>query len=229
MNSSLNQLMISKYDKRVSYRRKMLDFLQDKYKGLYKGIVLDIGGRDRGNFRKPKENVERWIFADINPKHNPDMIIDVADMKQIESESIDIINAIELFEHVKKIKKGLRECFRVLKEKGTLIISAPFLAHIHGDPYDFQRWTSTKWKFELGKVGFKIEKFIVMGRYFSNLAQDLKELFRAIERNYRGGSLFIRIFSSLLDKIQLFDNKKLGKNDPILRNFHNGYFIIARK
>ena len=101
----------------------MLDFLQEKYKNLYQGIVLDIGGRDRGKFRKPKENVEKWIFADINPNHNPDIILDVADMKQIESESIDVINAIELFEHVEKIKKGLRECFRVLKNNGIIIIS----------------------------------------------------------------------------------------------------------
>ncbi len=207
----------------------MLDFLQEKYKYLYQGIVLDIGGRDRGNFTKPKENVEKWIFADINPKYNPDIILDVACMKQIESASIDVVNAIELFEHVEKIKKGLRECFRVLKNNGIIIISVPFLAHIHSDPYDFQRWTNIKWKLELDKIGFKIEKLIVMGRYFSNLVQDLKELFRAVDRNYRGGSLFIRIFSPLLDRIQRYDNIKLVKNDNVLKNFHNGYFIIAKK
>lgn len=58
------------YQKWASYRRKMLDYLQDYYKYLYKGVVLDIGGRDRGKFKKPKEKVKDWIFADINPEHN---------------------------------------------------------------------------------------------------------------------------------------------------------------
>lgn len=220
---------MTKYNKRVSYRRKMLDFLQEKYKYLYRGTVLDIGGRDRGEYKKPKEIVDKWIFADINPNHNPDIILDVAEMKQIETNTIDVINAIELFEHVEKINEGLRECFRILKNDGIIIISTPFLSHIHGDPYDFQRWTDIKWQLELEKIGFKINKLIVMGKYFSNLAQDLKELLLAIERNYRGGSIFIRILSPLLDILQKFDLKKIVKRDNVLKNFHNGYFIIARK
>ena len=32
----------------------------------------------------------------------------------------------------------------VLKEDGILILSSPFLFPILSDPYDFQRWTSTK-------------------------------------------------------------------------------------
>lgn len=128
----------------ATYRRKKLDELQEKYQDLYHGIVMDIGGRDRGKFKKPKDKVKKWIFVDIEKKHNPDLILDIAEMKKIKSKSIDLINAIELFEHVGKIDKGLDECLRVLKKGGRLIISAPFLYKIHADPYDFQRWTETK-------------------------------------------------------------------------------------
>jgi len=110
----------------ASYRRKLLDKLQNKYSFLYKGIVLDIGGRDRGRFKKPKDKVEKWIFVDIESKHNPDVILDVADMNSFSNNSIDFINAIELFEHVKNIEKGLEECYRVLKKDGIMFISAPF-------------------------------------------------------------------------------------------------------
>ena len=110
----------------ASYRRRLLDKLQNKYSFLYKGIVLDIGGRDRGMFKKPKDKVEKWIFADIESKHNPDIILDVADMNSFSNNSIDFINAIELFEHVKNIEKGLEECYRVLKKDGIMFISAPF-------------------------------------------------------------------------------------------------------
>jgi len=38
----------------ATYRRKILDKLQEKYKHLYEGIVLDIGGRDRVTLKNPK-------------------------------------------------------------------------------------------------------------------------------------------------------------------------------
>ena len=72
MNKSL------KYYFWATYHRKKLDELQEKHKRVYKGIVLDIGGRDRGKFIKPKNNVKKWIFADIEKKHNPDLVLDVA-------------------------------------------------------------------------------------------------------------------------------------------------------
>lgn len=135
----------SQFYKWMTYRRRLLDLLQEKYKHLYKGVVLDIGGRDQGYFKKPKENVEKWIFADIVKEFNPDIVLDVTNMNNIDSNSVDVINAIELFEHVKDIEKGLNECFRVLKKDGVFMLSTPFLFPIHADPFDFQRWTNTKW------------------------------------------------------------------------------------
>jgi len=216
----------SEYDYWASYRRKMLDHLQEKFKSIYKGIVLDIGGRDRGKFKKPKGNVENWIFADINKNHNPDILLDVANMIQIDSESIDVINAIELFEHVEKIEKALKECHRVLKKNGILIISVPFLWQIHADPFDFQRWTSTKWRVELKKNNFKIENFLIMGRYYTHLAEIIKVKLKYGSQMER---FFLKIIMPFLNLMIRFDNKPKVKQNLILNNFHNGYFIIAKK
>ena len=148
----------------TTYRRKMLDDLQRKYQDIYRGVVLDVGGKDRGRFQKPKNKVKKWIFADIVAENNPDIVLDVNDMKnEINDESIDVVNAIELFEHVENPKKGLRECWRVLKKDGYLLIAAPFLYPIHADPNDIQRWTEYKWKIELNELGFSIVEFKEMG------------------------------------------------------------------
>src|SRR5512137_173423 len=104
-----------------SYRRRLLDKLQQEHIHLYHGVVLDMGGRDRGAFKKPKDSVTKWIYADINPDQTPDIILDVAKMTDIATGSIDVVNAIELFEHVDLIEAGLRECRRVLKTDGLLI------------------------------------------------------------------------------------------------------------
>jgi len=210
----------------ATYRRKILDKLLEENKHYYKGVVLDIGGRARGKFEKPKDKVEKWIFADIEKKHNPDIVLDVADMSQIESESIDVVNAIELFEHVEKIEQGLKECYRILKKDGTMIVSVPFLYPIHADPYDFQRWTEDKWKKEFKNLGFKIEKFEIMGRYFLVSADYKKSLIKAKSKLLR---YIFYIFYPFLDLLARLDNFKFIQNHPRLGKFHGGYLIISKK
>jgi len=213
----------------ASLRRKMLDRLLNSQSSVFfdNAVVLDIGGRDRGEFKKPKNKVKKWIFADIEPKHNPDIILDVSDMKEIKSDSIDIILASELFEHVEKPEIGLSECFRVLKDKGIMILSIPFLYRIHGDPFDFQRWTDKKWIKELENVGFKIEEFIIMGRYFSVMADNFKFFAQTLWRFLRYPIYLILFF---VDAISWrLDKTKFIENNHILSSFHGGYFIKIRK
>lgn len=210
----------------ATYRRKILDKFLIENKHYYKGIVLDIGGRDRGKFKKAKDKVEKWIFADIEEKHKPDIILDVSDMNKIKDESIDVISVIELFEHVENPEKGLRECFRVLKKGGIMILSVPFLYPIHSDPYDFQRWTEIKWKKVLNEIGFKIEKFEIMGRYFTVLGDMEKKFIKLMPLALRW---FLYLFYPLLDLLVKLDNFKFVQNHSILGRFHGGYFIILKK
>jgi len=95
-----------RYFFRSSFRRKLLDFYQDKYDSYYYGRVADIGGRDRGKFKKPKDRVKEWVFVDIVAEHKPDIIADVADMHMFPDGTFDVINALELFEHVENIEGG---------------------------------------------------------------------------------------------------------------------------
>lgn len=210
----------------VTYRRKILDNLLDENKNYYEGIVLDIGGRDRGRFRKPRDKVEKWIFSDIEEKHNPDIVLDVADMKEIRTGSINVINAIELFEHAENPELGLRECHRVLKKGGVMMMSVPFLFPIHADPYDYQRWTEDKWRKELRKIGYEVEKLEIMGRYFTVLADMVKTFIKLIPGILR----YLSYLSyPLLDLVVGLDNTKFIKNRSRLGKFHGGYFMVLRK
>ncbi len=210
----------------ATYRRKILDRLLEEHKHYYKGIVLDIGGRNRGKFKKPRDKVEKWIFADIGEKYNPDVVLDVCNMEKIEDESVDVINTTELFEHVENPKKGLRECYRVLKKDGVMILSTPFLYPIHPDPYDFQRWTEDKWRKVLEQIGFKIEKFEIMGRYFTVLAETKKLFIKSLPKVLKR---LCYLFYPFYDLAARLDDLSLVKNHPKLGKFHGGYFMIARK
>ena len=117
----------------ATYRRKILDRLLEENKDYYQGTVLDIGGRERGKFKKPKEKVKKWIFADIEKRHKPDIILDVSNMTSIEDESVDVINAIELFEHVESPEKVLAEAKRVGKH-GVFLFSTAANSFFKMDP-----------------------------------------------------------------------------------------------
>jgi len=221
----MNISKIIRYYFSATYRRKLIDKLLKQNINYFQGKVLDIGGRDRGLFQKPKQNVEKWIFADITPDNNPDIILDVSDMANIETESIDVVLATELFEHVEKPEQGLRECFRILKKNQVMILSSPFLYKIHADPWDFQRWTQEKWKKTLSQTGFKIEKFEIMGRYFTVLTDIKKEFVKSMPKIIK---VVFFLFYPLLDLITLIDKLNIVKRGR-LGKFHGGYFIIVRK
>lgn len=209
----------------ASFRRKLLDKYQEKYKNIYHGIVLDIGGRDRGKFKKPKDKVEKWIFADISPAHNPDIVLDVTKMDIIGNDSIDVISAMEVFEYVEKIDDALKECHRILKKDGKMVFSVPFLHPIADDPCDLQRWTKSMWQRQLTKQGFAIESIEEMGYFFTVLA----EWINLGNKSFRHGKYFCYIFYPLLSLIAKLDTSSIVKKNTSLKLFTTGYFIIAKK
>lgn len=210
----------------ASYRRKKIDALSEKYRGLYHGIVLDIGGRDRGKFKKPKNEVEKWIFADIVPDFQPDMILDVTDMKNVGNNSIDVISALELFEHVNYPEKGVTECYRTLKYDGTFIASTPFLYGIHADPFDFQRWTGEKWKLVLKDAGFKEIRVIAMGTGVSVILDMFKSILRYSHPIIKYSSFFLY---PIFDCIETLDRTHFIQQSILGRRYVGGYYIIAKK
>lgn len=210
----------------ATYRRKLLDKLLEENRHYYKGRVLDIGGRERGKFEKPKNKVKKWIFVDVEKKHDPDIVLDVANMHQIKTRSIDVVNAIELFEHVENIEEGLKECYRVLKKNGMMLLSAPFLFPIHADPYDFQRWTSEKWKRTLKKLNFKVEKLISMGSFFTVMMDMKKTLISQLPYGIRH---LCRLVYPLMDLIVKMDNLKIVTKNERLNKYTTGYFMMLTK
>lgn len=147
-------------------------------------------------------------------------------MQAIGNEKIDTIWAIELFEHVAEIQKGLKECYRVLKFNSVIVISVPFMYQVHGDPNDYQRWTPSKWKIELNKIGFEVKSLTIFGRFFTILCDFLKVIIKSFPPilKHLGYSFF-----PFLDLLQKLDDTNYVKKHPVFSKYHSGYFIIATK
>lgn len=70
--------------------------------------------------------------------------------------SFDSVVANEVFEHVFNPNQFLSETLRILKPKGMVLLTMPFVWDEHEQPYDFARYSSFGIKSLLEKHGFEI-------------------------------------------------------------------------
>jgi methionine biosynthesis protein MetW len=153
---------------------KILAQCKDKYK---KGVGVDISKK---MLEKAKEN---------NKSNNVKFIQGNAEEKKlpIEDRSIDTIICTDVIEHVFDPEKLLREFSRILKEKGTLIITTPNIAWLpHRITLLFGRRPRTSWA--KGWDGGHISYFT-----FREMGELLRRLnFRIIKRTTGGSFWFLR-------------------------------------
>ena len=109
------------------------------------GIVLDVGCADR--WVEPYiSRTARYIGLDYPPtgdalyRAKADLFADAAALP-LKDGSVAAIICLEVLEHVRDHQAALREFNRVLKPKGQLILSMPFMYPTHDAPHDYQRLT----------------------------------------------------------------------------------------
>jgi SAM-dependent methyltransferase len=86
-------------------------------------------------------------------------------------QSFDSVIATEVFEHVPDIDLLLREIRRIMRPKGVLFFTTPFVWPFHETPHDCQRWTAMGLQKHLKAAGFQDEQITCEGNWHSSLAQ----------------------------------------------------------
>ena len=209
----------------TSYRRKKID--SDLFKSLkyFRGHILDIGGgHERGSFQKEFRNSD-WIIADIDEKFKPDVVCNVENLP-FKDREFDCIKATELFGYVEKPEEGLRECNRVLRKGGYLILSMPYISPFDNSQHDSQRFTEYKLRKILAENDFKITKLEYQGYFFTVWAE--------ITRNWIHHMFFpLRYFGylfifPLLDLLVAYESRNIPKN-KFWKRFTSGFFVVAKK
>ena len=137
-----------------------------RHEYLMKGRVLDIGGKKRGkrgNFCPPINNVDYWEYLNFDDSTEPDYCCS-ADNIPLPDSSLDTVIMTELLEYLPEPSRVLSEIFRVIKSKGNVLISVPFLNPIHGDYWvDRNRYTPVALKEMVQNEGFSVIKLKPMG------------------------------------------------------------------
>jgi SAM-dependent methyltransferase len=160
------------------------------------GSILDIGGKKenkRGEFKPLLSAIESWKYVNLDFSTNPDYLCS-AESIPLSDNSVDGFLLCEVLEHLENPELVLREAFRLLKKDGRGWITMPFLAQVHADPDDYQRWTDIKLYSVLDKIGYKNIIISPMGGVFS-VFYDL--WYASLCRSNSRGSLLSKIWFRL--------------------------------
>ena len=123
-------------------------------------VVLDFGCGTRPYEPLFLERSFRYIGADLYG--NPQAEIQFASGEQLplEASSVDIVFSSQVLEHVCAVSEYLKECKRVLKPGGLLLLSTHGFWTYHGYPDDFYRWTFYGLKYTIEKTGFRVDDMV---------------------------------------------------------------------
>lgn len=100
--------------------------------------VMDIGGQEKYSF----EDRYTIFNFDIDPESNADYVGDITrSNSNIPDQSFDSIICTDVLEHVVDPFAAVREMRRLVRVGGTILVTTPFNARIHGPIPDCWRFT----------------------------------------------------------------------------------------
>lgn len=107
--------------------------------GGYRDVLVVGAGDDP--YRKWFSGAHRYVRMDIRPvPRSTDVVGDAHDLP-FAAGAFDCVFASEVFEHLRDPRRFAAEALRALRPGGRVILTVPFMFHMHADPYDFWRPT----------------------------------------------------------------------------------------
>jgi|SRR4030095_14032558 len=135
---------------------------------LKKNIKYDI--LDYGCGARPYEYlfggyINKYIGVDVGDNSKANIIIEPGETLPVGKNEFDIVLSSQVLEHVEDVDMYMRECNRILKNDGCLLLSTHGTWQYHASPYDYNRWTSIGLKYLLEKHGFDVVECVpVLGQ-----------------------------------------------------------------
>ncbi|MAW74374.1 MAG: hypothetical protein CMG09_00375 [Candidatus Marinimicrobia bacterium] len=177
----------------------------------YKRVLVVGSGKDpyRNLF---SEDVEEYVRFDIEPHDGLTDVIGDIHEAPFDDNSFDCIFAIEVMEHLENPFLFKKEIKRMLKKGGSMVLTVPFIFHMHADPFDYWRPT----KMALSELFDDFDELSI-----SNQGNRLHVILDLISTSFRNNNLFkiLRVFNLPLSLIDF-------KSDSTACS---GFFVTAKK
>lgn len=135
-----------------------------------RGKLLDIGCGHKPYQALIRERVEKYHTLDRERRSGEVTFVgDVQDMRAVGDGAYDTALCLSVLEHVPRPDRAISEIGRILKDKGILILSVPFLSRLHEQPHDYYRFTRHALRYLLEQGGFEVLDIQATGGIFSFL------------------------------------------------------------
>ena len=214
--------MVNRTSLSVSARRHFVDkFFFAHAELLRDKIIVDIGGKKknkRGLFDVGEYSSD-VKYVNIERSTEPDIVADAKSIP-LPDGSCEAIILGEVLEHVPEPLAVLKEAYRLLTPQGMVLATIPFMVGIHGDPYDYGRYTPTMLEKMAREARFKEIEIEQQGTMFAVMALMVQHIFRAKNISWRP------IQTPLVKFLMWLDTRT---TNPLLSSWTTGYGIILRK
>ena len=130
------------------------------------GLSLEFGAIDRKNktFSNFIRGQSKFEYSNIKPNKKLNIFYsDLTKKLKIKSNKYNNVLLFNVLEHLPEYRIALSQINRILKKKGKIIGSTPFIYQIHGAPKDYFRFTKDFFEFELKKQKFNNIKVQYLG------------------------------------------------------------------
>lgn len=129
-----------------------------RYLNLIRGIVIDLGCGTSPYKEDILQVADKYIGVDwessLHNQSNVDIFADLTKKLPFPDNYADCIVSFQVMEHLPEPDFFLSQCFRILKLKGLLLLTVPFMWHVHEEPHDYFRYTRYGLEYLLKKNGF---------------------------------------------------------------------------
>ena len=121
-----------------------------------RGSLFDYGSGG-APYRSLFTNINEYVRADVTPGPNVDRLLPASGLTGEPAARYDAVLSTQVLEHVPDPAAYLRECARILKPGGQLLVTTHGMFEEHGCPYDFHRWTSRGLQLAVAAAGLAAE------------------------------------------------------------------------
>lgn len=145
------------------------------------GRCLDIGAGRLAWKDSLSPHVETYLSGDVlvgTPR--VDVVLDIGSQLPFADRSFETVFCCSVLEHVPVPWGALSEIRRILVQDGTLIISLPFILHLHDQPHDYYRFTIYGVQYLSDQAGFEIQKVVTNGGFFHLVLNPVSVVFSII-------------------------------------------------
>ena len=147
-----------------------------------RGALLDVGCGDKPHEHIFRPYVDSYVGVEYDTTFSAtkasthdrkaDVLYDGLTLP-FEDRSFDTVLSVQVLEHTPNPFELFAEMARVLRDKGTLILTVPFSGRLHEEPHDYLRFTPHIMRELCKRNGLKVKEIRARGGFWSVLGHKL--------------------------------------------------------